>query len=377
MYPSATSARRALPGDDGWAIFALPPGERDLARPEYWEVSQERSRRRREARTRPRIARGPASRVSLALAAVSIGAPAAIGATGADRAVAATSSSTSASLALKRGSTGPMVRALQARLGGISVDGIFGPQTERAVKAFQRANGIAADGYVGPLTTRALGDLQSGTTRAASVSANVRIAMDASLARAMQAKLGVAVDGVVGPQTIAAVRAFQAKNGLEVDGVPGPITLRALGLSGSASSSTTTTTTAQTVSQVTSAPSTSSRATSAVSAAMSKIGTPYRWGATGPSSFDCSGLVQWAMGQAGISLPRTSYAMYGVGSPVPSNQIRAGDLVFFNTAGSGASHLGIATSPTTAVSATTHGVMVHDIRSGYWGSHFLGARRVA
>ncbi|MGH3312883.1 MAG: NlpC/P60 family protein, partial [Streptomyces sp.] len=52
----------------------------------------------------------------------------------------------------------------------------------------------------------------------------------------------------------------------------------------------------------------SQRAGAAFSAAKSKIGSPYVWGATGPSSFDCSGLTSWAYNQAGVSLPRTSQA---------------------------------------------------------------------
>jgi cell wall-associated NlpC family hydrolase len=85
----------------------------------------------------------------------------------------------------------------------------------------------------------------------------------------------------------------------------------------------------------------------------------------------------WAFGQAGIHLPRTSFAQYSAGTPVPSSAIQAGDLVFFDTAGPGASDVGIATGPDTAVSATTHGVMTHSIHDGYWGSHFVGARSVA
>jgi cell wall-associated NlpC family hydrolase len=84
----------------------------------------------------------------------------------------------------------------------------------------------------------------------------------------------------------------------------------------------------------------------------------------------------WALQQAGVSVPHSSYAQYGLGQSVSRDQIQAGDLVFFNTAGAGASDVGIATSPTTAVSATTHGVMMHSILSGYWGSHYVGARRV-
>lgn len=51
--------------------------------------------------------------------------------------------------------------------------------------------------------------------------------------------------------------------------------------------------------------------------------------------------------------------------------------MFFATAGPGASHVGIATSATTFVSATTHGVKDNPIFDGYWGSHYVGARRVA
>ena len=178
----------------------------------------------------------------------------------------------------------------------------------------------------------------------------------------------MAVDGVIGPQTRGAIKAFQSSHALTVDGQAGPQTLSALGVSGS------TTTTSD--SGQTTQPATSSKAAAVVQAAMSKIGASYSYGAVGPSSFDCSGLVVWAMRHAGVSVPHSSSAQYGMGQAVSSDQIQAGDLVFFNTAGSGASDVGIATSATTAVSATTHGVMTHSIRSGYWGEHYVGARRV-
>ncbi|NMI02056.1 NlpC/P60 family protein, partial [Pseudonocardia acidicola] len=68
---------------------------------------------------------------------------------------------------------------------------------------------------------------------------------------------------------------------------------------------------------------------SAVQNALGKLGAPYRWGATGPSAFDCSGLVKWAFAGTGISLPRTSRAMSAVGTPVSKADLRPGDLVFF------------------------------------------------
>ena len=63
--------------------------------------------------------------------------------------------------------------------------------------------------------------------------------------------------------------------------------------------------------------------------AMSKIGAPYRYGAAGPNAFDCSGLVNWAFKNAGVTLPRTSRAMSQVGTPVARADLQPGDLVFF------------------------------------------------
>ncbi|MEV0693724.1 NlpC/P60 family protein [Streptomyces sp. NPDC050388] len=74
----------------------------------------------------------------------------------------------------------------------------------------------------------------------------------------------------------------------------------------------------------------SGRAGAAFAAAQSKLGTPYVYGATGPSSFDCSGLTSWAYAQAGVGLPRTSEAQTGAGTRIYSaSQLQVGDLVFF------------------------------------------------
>lgn len=71
-----------------------------------------------------------------------------------------------------------------------------------------------------------------------------------------------------------------------------------------------------------------SRAGVAVRAALSRLGRPYVWGATGPDRFDCSGLVQWSYAQAGIHLDRTTYQQIHDGIPVPPTQVQPGDLVF-------------------------------------------------
>jgi cell wall-associated NlpC family hydrolase len=114
----------------------------------------------------------------------------------------------------------------------------------------------------------------------------------------------------------------------------------------------------------------------AVHAALSKVGASYAMGAAGPDAFDCSGLTMWALQHAGIGAPHSSFAQFAMGHGVGRSEIRRGDLVFFDSFGAGASHVALAVSPTTAVSATSHGVMTHPIFDAYWGGHFIGARRL-
>lgn len=74
----------------------------------------------------------------------------------------------------------------------------------------------------------------------------------------------------------------------------------------------------------------SGRAGAAFSAAQSRIGSPYVYGASGPSSFDCSGLTSWAYAQAGVSIPRTSEAQANAGTRIYNiNDLKVGDLVLF------------------------------------------------
>jgi cell wall-associated NlpC family hydrolase len=114
----------------------------------------------------------------------------------------------------------------------------------------------------------------------------------------------------------------------------------------------------------------------AAGAARSRIGSPYVWGAGGPGAFDCSGLTQWALDRAGVAIARNSFAQARQGRAVSRSRVRAGDLVFFSTAGPGASHVGIALGRHTVVSATSSGVRTHPISDAYWGAHYVGARRV-
>ena len=72
-------------------------------------------------------------------------------------------------------------------------------------------------------------------------------------------------------------------------------------------------------------------AATAVAAARSKLGDPYVWAASGPNSFDCSGLTMWAWAQAGVSLPHSSSMQYSSGSRVSVSSLQPGDLVFYGS----------------------------------------------
>jgi cell wall-associated NlpC family hydrolase len=103
----------------------------------------------------------------------------------------------------------------------------------------------------------------------------------------------------------------------------------------------------------------SGRAGTAVRAALSRLGRPYVWGATGPDQFDCSGLVQWAYAQAGLHLDRTTYQQVNDGLPVPRSQVRPGDLVFPH-----AGHVQMAIGNNLVVEAPYSGASVRISRLG-------------
>lgn len=115
-----------------------------------------------------------------------------------------------------------------------------------------------------------------------------------------------------------------------------------------------------------------------VGLALSLRGTPYRNGGSDPSGFDCSGFVQWVFAQHGMALPREVRQQYGIGREVESDEIRPGDLVFFETVAKGASHVGIALGGGEFVHApSSRGVVrIERYTNGYWADRWVGARRI-
>jgi peptidoglycan DL-endopeptidase CwlO len=110
-----------------------------------------------------------------------------------------------------------------------------------------------------------------------------------------------------------------------------------------------------------------------VGIAMQYLGTPYVYGGSSPSGFDCSGFVMYVYSQVGVSLPHNAAAQYGHGTPVDRSQLQPGDLVFFN----GLGHNGIYIGGGSFIhSPHTGDVVKISSMSGWYASTYVGARRV-
>ncbi|TXK81034.1 cell wall lytic activity [Paenibacillus sp. N3.4] len=111
-----------------------------------------------------------------------------------------------------------------------------------------------------------------------------------------------------------------------------------------------------------------------VQTASTFMGTPYAWGGTAPGGFDCSGFVRYLFLAKGIDLPRTSVQMYDQAG-ISVADLKVGDLVFF--ASKSVNHVGIYVGNDQFISSTTsRGVEIDSLASSYWGSRYVGAKRV-
>ena len=276
------------------------------------------------------------------------------------------------SAVLKLGSTGSGVTALQERLHALGyldysgATGYYGTLTKTAVIRFQQNNSLSADGIAGPLTIAAV-----NSSSANSLILSVGDSGEAvSTLQAKLEKLGFytygSITGYYGSVTKAAVISFQNANGLTADGIAGPAT-RIMLFSGSASSA-----------------STSASVSAIAEIALEQVGKPYVLGAEGPSSYDCSGLVYYAVTNAGYSVSRYSAAAYSTYSAwtkvTGTSSLQVGDILFFHSdTSSSISHTGIYIGNGEFVHASSGQgvVMVSELDNVYWSRNYSFARRVS
>ena len=108
------------------------------------------------------------------------------------------------------------------------------------------------------------------------------------------------------------------------------------------------------------------------------IGVKYVYGGTSVNGFDCSGYTQYVYKQLGISIPRTALSQWETGTAVSKANLNVGDLVFFNTTGRVASHVGIYIGNDQFIHAgSSTGVTIASMNSSYWAPKYNGGRRVA
>lgn len=116
-----------------------------------------------------------------------------------------------------------------------------------------------------------------------------------------------------------------------------------------------------------------SKVDSLVAESKKYIGSPYVWGGTSPSGFDCSGYLNFVFAKVGVSLPRTVASIWRETTTVANP--RAGDIVFFETYTSGPSHAGIYLGNNKFIHAgSSTGVTISDLTSSYWKNRYLGAK---
>jgi cell wall-associated NlpC family hydrolase len=109
------------------------------------------------------------------------------------------------------------------------------------------------------------------------------------------------------------------------------------------------------------------------------LGTPYVWGGRTRRGTDCSGFTQTIFAEAGIGIPRNSRSQWKVGSKVPYQRLKRGDLVFFRTVANRISHVGVVTKPAEhefVHASSSRGVVRSNLESKYYKKRYAGARRV-
>lgn len=294
--------------------------------------------------------------------------------------------------------------------------GYYGEKTQKAVMAFQEHHKTNVDGKAGPVTRKILlGDAYEPISSSRKVANSLGASVDEystgdrgteiTKIQTRLKELGYytysRITDYYGPITEEAVLEFKKANNLSTDSSKiDTKTYNAL-FSDSAkkkekekkaeettttkkksSSESTSSKSSKSSSESKSSSSSSSKTEKMVAAALAQVGDPYVYGATGPNSFDCSGLIYYSLRQVGVSGPRTSAAQsqHSAWQKVSKSQLKRGDLVFFSSPNnSNVGHAGIYLGGGQFVHASSgskKSVIISSLSSGSYANRFRWGRRV-
>lgn len=290
---------------------------------------------------------------------------------------------------LRQGSSGKEVEELQTRLKDLgyytgNVTGNYGSATADAVRQLQRQTSIQVDGIFGPQT---FGQLEKNIPKETESSSGSNSGSSgSSSADKILLEEGSRGDNVTELQNmLKAIGHFKQ----DPTGYFGPITKDALiafqkdwNLSETGKVNKTTWEKLEEISKIHMEESQGSSSDKASFDTMNLIadaaeltGTPYVWGGTTPSGFDCSGFVQYVFKKNGVDLPRTVAEQWNATSSVSKPSV--GDIVYFETYREGPSHNGIYIGNNQFIHAgSSTGVTVANLNTNYWSSRYLGAKKI-
>lgn len=282
---------------------------------------------------------------------------------------------------LRQGESHEDVQLLKERLIELNflrtdqVNANYDEVTAKAVKDFQNFYGLNEDGIFGPDTFETFEQVTKIIPL--EYTRTLESNLNGEDVKSLQQRLQVMgflhkddIDSNYGPKTEQAVLNFQEVYKLKADGIAGSTTIEAINhaLSGNKRMRRPAATRGAT----------SARDGDLIATAKKYIGTPYRYGGTSSSGFDCAGFTQVVYKSQGISVPRSSVGQAGAGTKVSKNELNTGDLVIFSgTYRSGPSHTGIYIGDGDFIhSSSSRGVTVSNLNENYYKKHFSYGRKV-
>ncbi|MCH1627365.1 NlpC/P60 family protein [Ferdinandcohnia quinoae] len=276
---------------------------------------------------------------------------------------------------LRYGHTGYSVRFLQFELKKQNfyyetIDGLYGPQTQDAVRRFQKLYDLKIDGIAGVETLQKLNDIILKPKPKF-----LGLGDEGPEVEQIQEKLmrlnyyNGKIDGIFGKVTESSIISYQEKYKIvDTKGLATEETIDHILKNKNIKGPTIRIKKVQVAS-------TNSVDSSIISIAMNYLGVPYVWGGTSPSGFDCSGYLQYVFAEKGITIPRTVAGIWNHGQSV--EKLSVGDVVFFQTYKKGPSHAGIYIGNGNFIhSGLSNGISIASLDSNYWKSRYLGAKRI-